>query len=182
MPFDIGPGNGDRFLFDDTFDQAQWREAVDLFSPTQLSMGRKSSYATLTAYVPFEQLRACVIWLMGFSEITNDKTLKRRLPASHPVWYGLYASEIVSCVGVKFVRKANSTISGALPFATYQLAKLTVAYNQVPYAIVSDNDSSLGSISDPARESRRFVSRIPKPYVDMLEMPGGTVLFDAPGS
>lgn len=178
MPISQDPG--DEYLFDDEADRTDWLEGVNLFSPSQLSIGRKSSSAVLVGYVPYEKLKGMVRYLMGYSSFNSSLSLIRKNPAMHPIWSTLYAAEIQDITGVKFVSKATSVYTGTLQFATYTLAKITCRFNQTAgYLILNDDDRSLPI--DNTRELGRYVSLKPKPHLDQLEMPGGTVLYDAPG-
>lgn len=170
------------WLFSSNFSSNDWLEAVALYSPTQLGLGRKRSHATLTGYIPFNKIRDAVTYFLGFSWVDGNNFLRREVPAAHPVFNNLFANEIVECVGMKFVSKAAKPHPWSLPYATYNLARITVAYTQPPYEILSDAQISMASPSVyKGQELRRWTNWSPKPRVDMLEFPGGTILFDAPG-
>lgn len=180
-----------QFLQYPQFSDADWLEAVNLYSPTQLSIGRKTSHATLTGYIPFSKIQAAIIYFLGFSWIDDRLNLRRELPAVHPILPALAATSITECVGVKFIVKANSGFENALPYATYHLARITVAFSQPSYEMIPDYDidydnydgTALGRLSTGyPQELRRFTSWTPKPYVDLLEAPAGALVFDAPGA
>jgi len=164
------------------FSSEDWAEAVSLYAPSQLAMGRKRSHATLTGYIPFARISGAVKYFLGFSWVDGGNFLRRQVPATHPIFPTLFATEITECVGVKFVAKAAKPHKWSLPYATYSLARITVGYSQPPYEILSDADLDMTSAEAyRGQELRRWVNWSPKPYVDLLELPGGMFVFDAPG-
>jgi hypothetical protein len=165
------------WLFAPSFTSDDWREAVALYAPSQLGLGRKRSYSTLTGYIPFNKIKDACLYFLGWSWVDANKFLRRETPATHPIFHNLFATEILECVPVKFVVKAAKPHKWSLPYATYTLARMTVAYSQPPYEVLSDNDLVMSSSQYAGQECRRFFNWVPKPYVDLLEMPGGSMLF-----
>lgn len=169
------------FLFGGIFTSDDWLEAVNLYSPTQLSMGRKRSHATLTGYIPFGRIKAAFHYFLGFSWIDDNNFLRRQVPATHPLFpYTLYATEVTECVGVKFVSKAAAPHPWSLPYATYNLARVTIAYSQPPYEVLADDSLTMDPTdydSYAGQELRRWCYWSPKNRVDQLTLPGGQVRF-----
>lgn len=184
MPLDVDPNPDGWWGFDPGFNSDDWKEAVAMYSPSQLAVGRKRSYATLTGYVPFERLTGAIVYLLGFSYVNTQlgfPVLSRQVPATHPWLPSLFATEIVECVGAKFISKVAAPHKWSLPYAKYTLAKITVAYSQPPYKILADADIDMSN--DQAyigQELRRWCYWAPKPRYEMLELPGGMLRFDAP--
>ncbi len=169
----------DQFLYLDPFTEDDWLEAVNLHSPSQLSMGRKASNATLTGYIPFDRIQAAVTFFMGFSYVEGGR-LHRTQPCQHPIFPGMVATYIQETTGLQFVSKSTSWPVNSLPYATYNMWKVTVAYSQPNYKIIPDWDPLI-TPGASGRELNRYVYDTPKPYVDQLVVPGGTMLFDATG-
>lgn len=163
------------FLFSSSFTEADWLEAVNLYSPSQFSVGRRKAVATLTAYIEdFNKLKACIHWLRGYSWVDSDKNLRRVRPARHPIWYNLVCTEILEVTGITFDSKQEVVVEGMdLPFALYEKFKITASFNTVPWLIYED--------SEVETEDERWTTFSPKPYVDLYEIPSGQVKFNAPG-
>lgn len=170
-------------LIGNDFTSDDWKEAVALYSPSQLSIGGKRSRATLTGYVPFEKLQQAILWIMGFSWVDANGYLRRNVPACHPILNNLFANEIIECAGVKWLPpKLPKNHPWSWGSSRYFLAKLVIGYSQPPFDILSDADLLMTNpIVYRGQELRRWCSWSPKPYVDLLEMPGGSEKFDAPG-
>src|SRR5262249_26886941 len=83
-------------------------------------------------------------------------------------------------VGVKFTVKTPITSVYSLPYASYNMARITVAYTQPPFDILLDSQLIRTMPSYRGQEVRRWTYWAPKPYVDLLEIPGGTDVFDVP--
>lgn len=168
------------------FSSEDWLEAVALYSPAQMSMGRKRSSATLTGYVPFDRLQDCFKYLIGFSYVSTDTgfpALHRSVPSTHPWDSNLFATEIIEAVGVKFISKVAKPHKWSLPYANYTLARVTVHYSQPPYDILADADIDMSSaVNYRGQEMRRWFWWNPKAYVEQLELPGGFVVFDTPNT
>lgn len=164
------------------FTSEDWREAVSLYSPSQLSIGGKRSRATLTGYVPWAKIQKCVLWLLGFSWVDSSGYLRREVPANHPLFNNLFANEIVDCVGVEWIPpKRPKPHPWSMPYAVHNLAKITIGYSQPPFEILSDDQLVMTNpIAYRGQELRRYISWCPKPYVDLLEMPGAYEKFVAP--
>lgn len=165
---------------DPGFGQDDWLEAIAMYSPTQLAMGRKRSHATLTGYIPFDRITGCFRWMLGYSWVDPEtKYLRREVPAVHPLFPTLFATEISECVGVKFITKRAAPHGWSLPYAEYTLARVTVAYSQPPYPILDDAEMNTSSLAAyRGEEMRRWCSWHPKSRVDLLELPGGMLRFD----
>jgi hypothetical protein len=163
----------DDFLFTDPFTEENWREAVNLYSPSQMSLGRERSYATVTAYIDWNRLKACCRWLLGWAYVGDDLSLRRFRPARHPIWPKLSATEVLELRGITFTEKqVIITDTQDLPFAKYDKAQITVAFSQLPY-LLTDDDGEYDT------EDERWTTFTKKPYVDFLELPGGEIKFVA---
>jgi len=160
-----------------------WLEAVNLFSPAQLSVGRKRSSGVLTGYIPFSRLTEAIKFLFGFSWVDSSGYLRRSVPVTHPWSPNLFATELIECTGVQFITKIAQPHKWSLPYAEYRLCKVSVMFSQPPYEVLADGDlAGLGNDYNAYRgeEMRRFCFWSPKAYVDQLEMPGSVVVFKAP--
>lgn len=165
------------------FGQDEWLEAVALYSPAQLSVGRKRSSAVLVGYVPFDRIREAIKFIFGFSWVDGGGFLRRSVPVTHPWSPNLFATELIECVGVKFITKVGPAHQWSFPYAQYTLCKISVMFSQPPYEVLADSSMvGLGENLAAYRgeEMRRFCFWSPKGYVDQLEMPGGMVVFKAP--
>lgn len=166
------------------FSSEDWLEAVALHSPAQLSVGRKRSSAVLTGYIPFDRLREAIKFIFGFSWVDGAGYLRRSPPITHPWLSGLFATELIECTGLQFTAKVGPPHKWAMPYADYRLCKVSVLFGQPPYEILADGDL-VGLGNDYAayrgEEMRRHCFWSPKAYVDQLELPGGMVVFKAPG-
>ena len=162
------------FLFNGEFDDSDWLEAVNLYAPSQLSVGKQRAVATMTAYIEdFSKLKSCIHWLRGYSWVDENLNLRRVRPARHPIWPNLVCTEILECVGLQFDRKQDITTDDQdLPFAVYKKFKLTASFNSVPYLMADDGDGT---------EDERWTTFTPKPYVDNYAFPFGEVKYSAPG-
>lgn len=161
------------FLFGESFTEADWLEAVNLFSPSQFSVGRQDAIATVTAYVEnFAKLKSCVHWLRGYAWVDENLNLRRVRPARHPIWSNLVCTEIVNVVGITFTEKQEIiTEAMDLPFARYDKIRLTASFSAPPYLIYEDGEVET--------EDERWTTFVPKPYTDFYDLPGGEVLFVA---
>ncbi len=161
------------FLFGGSFGEADWKEAVDLYSPAQFSCGRRRAVATLTAFIyDFEKLKSCIHWLRGYAWVDENKKLRRSRPARHPIWPNLVCTEIVECVGLQFDEKQDIISSEMdLPFARYEKFKLTASFSAPPYLIAEDGEVDT--------EDERWTTFEPKPYVDFYAAPAGEFTFIA---
>lgn len=164
------------FLFGESFTAADWKEAVDLHSPSQLSIGKQRAVTTLTAYVEdFTKLKACLHYLRGYAWVDTDLTLRRNLPARHPIWKNMVCTEILECHGLQFDSKQDvSQDNPDLPFATYKKFKLVASFSAPPYAMAADGDV--------LTEDERWVTFGEKPYVDYFQAQMGEAKFSAPSS
>lgn len=183
MPGILTPEPPDLFLYQDPFTEDDWLEAVNLHSPSQLSMGRKASNAALTGYIPFNRINSAVAFFLGFSYVAGTGTsriLSRSQPALHPIFPGMVATMIQETTGLQFVSKSLTWPVNSLPYATYNMWKVTVAYSQPNYVILPDWDDLIAPRATGC-ERLRYTYDTPKPYVDQLVVPGGTMLFDATG-
>ncbi len=162
-----------QFLFDTPFTASDWLEAVNLFSPAQLRVGKKQSTSTLTAYIEdFNKLKNCIHWLRGYSWVDENLDLRRQRPARHPFWPNMVCTEIVDVTGLQFDSK-QEIISDEmdLAYAKYKKFKVTVVFNSVPYLIMDDGVAET--------EDERWTMFPHKPYVDFYELPAGTIKFIA---
>lgn len=77
---------------DDEFDYAaDWKELLDPAADDNVSNAVME--ATLTGVVPFNKIRSCARWFLGYSECDDGSPygLYREPPAFHPRWPNLYA-------------------------------------------------------------------------------------------
>lgn len=164
-----------QFIFGDDFTADDWLEAVDLYSPAQLSIGRQRAVSTLTGYVEdFTKLKACVHYLRGYSYVDENKNLRRVLPARHPIWKNLVCTEILECQGMQFDQKQDvSEDNPDLPFASYKKFKVVASFDAPPYSMEQDELI--------VTEDDRFTTFDPHPYVDNYVVQGGEVLYVATG-
>lgn len=180
------PAVPDLFLFE-TFDREDWLEAVNLYSPSQLALGRKTSYSVLKGYVPFAKIQAAIAYFLGYSYTGEDNELCRIIPSQHPYIEGLGSFEIPDCQLVKWDQtRRRSALENAVDYAPYTHALMTVAYKQHPYRIAGDgqiwNHISTEEPGKAAGELARFCQFVPTAYVDPAILPGGQLKYDAPSN
>ena len=160
------------FLFTTPFTAADWLEAVNLYSPSQFSVGKRRAVATLTAYIEdFDKLKSCVHWLRGYAWVDENKALRRSRPARHPFWPNLVCSEILEVVGLQFNGKQAITGNADLAFAKYKKFKITASFSAPKWLIYEDGEADT--------EDERWTTFEPKPYVEFYELPAGEIRFIA---
>jgi hypothetical protein len=163
------------FLFSDPFTATYWKEAVDAFSPSQLAIGPKRSSCTLIGYVDWARFKNAVLFLAGYAYVDETNRLRRNVPSRHPIYPGLYCTDITNITGVIFDGKQEiESEDQDLPYAEYTHAKITASYSQLDYWAAADWD-------DYGTEDWRWTTFTPEPFVENLVLPAGEVTFIAPG-
>lgn len=166
----------DEFLFEDSFTEDDWLELVDFHSPWQLTVTPESSVVPLKARVPFAKYKAVIRYLLGTAYVDEDSgNLHRELPAWHPILQYLFCNN-VTLQGVKFNGKVEALVEQTFAYASYQYVDVTAQYSQVNYEILED--SQILSSTGTPQEWKRWTTIIPKPYVENLVVPGGSLIWD----
>lgn len=171
--------------FDPGFGLDEWKESVALYGTSELAVGRKTSSATLSGYVPFDRVMGCISFMLGYSWVDDAPgfpVIRRNLPAVHPLMPELMCDQLVECRGVKFDVKAAGHHPRSLAYAKYRMALLTFSFRQEKFPLLEDGDLDMSSLENyRGQEMRRFCHWVPSPRVEWLEVPGGFAAFDCPG-
>lgn len=131
------------------FTEDDWLEAIAMYSPASFGMGRKRSSASLTGFIPFARLPGAVRYFLGASWVSDEPgfpVLHRDVPATHPWFPTMFATEISDAVGVKFISKVARPHKWSLPYANYTLCRVTVNYSQLPFPVLADGDIDMSSL------------------------------------
>lgn len=162
------------------------RTATETFAPDAGS-------ATLTIRIAWSDLQAAVQYIVGYSEVLGDPTfgytLSRKTPARHPRWQNMFATKILSVVGVgtepaptrKNTTPANGQDDGdgtfSRTYGNWNQALMTIQFELPTYPILSDSDLlaeaiALGAGNNPQNiEYLRYVTRNDEALVEIQNRP-----------
>lgn len=169
--------SGNWQLYPGEFTVSDWKEAADLWSPNQMTLSRSKNYCTVSAFVDWTRLKACVQYLLGYAYTSSAETgykLKRVTPAYHPIWTWLYCTQITEVRGFGPDGADVAPYTDSFTPGKYEKFKVTAVFEQLPFKVKED--------SQVTTEDQRFFETLCKPYTELVVVEGGQLLWAANAS
>jgi hypothetical protein len=151
------------------------REWVENTSLRTDSFSRQLGNSQVTFKIPGDKLQPFLVRALGVDYVGEDEKLHRELPLFHPVHTAMYCDGVVSVNGVGFDGDDTEAVVwfGQLTPAAWQMYKVVLSFAPPPYYVTADEDID--------RESERYVEFQMTGDVQLVNVPNGTVKYDAPG-
>lgn len=179
-------------------------ETISRISPSKARFSTGGGAATVEYIIPAANLTGFISNILGNVSKAGDGSLKRTLPAAHPYFDWLYASEISNIEGLspsgvydasKYQRITQTHFKDV---AAYRFYKMTVNFQPRPYLIIDDANLKsyrqtipeyLDLNNPPAHtdfldcvEYMRFVELTMEPNAEFLTTAVNTFVFSSPAT
>lgn len=169
----------DQFLFEDEYDESDWKE--DILQSRSDIISRDRSSAKIGVITDYSKYKAAVRFILGYSWVDpNLKYLHREVPVFHPIWPWLWARAITDIQFFKPTGKDTGVWEHSVSHATYTYARIEVEFGETRYDVLRDDEATLYSASLGYKEWLRYVEEIPRPYVENIQIDGGQLKAYAP--
>lgn len=157
-------------------------EYSDIKSFRTDSFSLEKADCQMTFYIPGDKLKAFVLYCLGGAYVDSGNNLRRLLPMYHPIWTWLWATKIVSINGEGFRGDDSASViySDQVTPALWEKYTVVVAFDQLPYDVLSDSDPAMGTGASYS-EVNRFVSYEFIPNVQLASIENGQLIYDANG-
>ena len=177
-------------------------ETISRVSPSKARFSTGGGSATVEYIIPAANLQGFINNILGNVSKAGDGSLKRSLPAAHPYYDWLYASEISNIEGLSPSGVTDATNYQRIvqthfkDVALYRFYKMTVNFQPRPYLIIDDaNLKSFRkvtpeyiSLDNPPHESSfldcveyyRFVEITVEPSAEFITTAVNTFVFSSP--
>jgi hypothetical protein len=166
------------------FTETDWNEAFSMSSPNKYSITRTSADVSLVGDIDGSKIKSCIQYLLGYSYVGNEKDgsgnsvkkLHRVTPAYHPLLTWLYCTAITDLNGRglpsdKTQLTLDPPYDDTFKYGNYARYLVTAKYAPLPYDVKEDDQITY--------EYERYVEIKTEPYVEMLTLPQGQLLYDA---
>lgn len=150
-----------------------WREFISRAGSTfDASFGNDGSQVALVIDVYWDDLGQALQQCLGYSSRTvvpgDWSQLNRFLPMRHPRWPQLFCTRVAKVQGISFQGTAVVEQPGTTT-SEYFLARLTLQFGRMPYALINDNDmENYLDDDDLPQEFQRFTDRNWVPSAEIL--------------
>lgn len=175
--------------FDPVANPTDWLEIIDSgSSPGSLHLSNDNQDCTLTGYVPWNKIRSCARWFLGYAYADADGSylLHRENPAAHPITPFCWAYDWSA---TPFCPQSNPESVNGWPIFTspFEVVNIKVAYHKLAIVTVRFRnfrmrfrpDSDLSG--DPRNEWMRNTYIDPEPNVEALSADGISQLYFVEG-
>lgn len=150
--------------------QAAWTQYISKRGWVgDMSFGMNSSHHAFPIDIDWEDLTTVIPNILGYAK-KNGTAIARTLPWKHPI-FPMYATKIMGIEGVAWKDKQQFPDG---PFSAYQLARLMVLFETLPFAVRTDFEDD-----EPVPEYERFVEKRLVPSAQFLTRERGAYVYDA---
>lgn len=177
------PAGGQLVTFPAAFGPADWTEEFSMSSPNQYGLTQTKGDVTVVGNISWDLILPCIQWLLGYAYVDVNKKLRRVLPQRHPRLPWLWCNGITNITGKGLTQDhpnltSPSAFPGGINSGNYDRALVYASFGPTTYDIL--NDVAANVDGNPIKEYERFCTVKCDPFVELLTLPNGSLLYNAP--